>query len=106
MRFGLPPSSTASPASRWRPSCRCISSRSDWRSKGEDRLEGFLRWSDRPVVKLAETILVFLLAIHMLGGLRLLVLENFGWLDWQKQIALLAAGLSAIAAFAFLLQVL
>ena len=39
---------------------------------GEAKLEGFLRWSDQPIVKLSEAILVFLLAIHMLGGLRLL----------------------------------
>lgn len=74
--------------------------------EGEDRLEGFLRWSDRPVVKLAETILVFLLAIHMLGGLRLLMLENLSWLDWQKQIAFLAAAISVAVAFVFLLQVI
>ena len=52
--------------------------------EGEAKLEGFLRWSDRPLVKLAEAVLVFLLAIHMLGGLRLLVLENFAWLDWHR----------------------
>ncbi len=74
--------------------------------EGEGRLESFLRWSDRPVVKLAETMLVLMLAIHMLGGLRLLVLENFSWLDWQKQIAFLAAAISIVVAFVFLLQVL
>ena len=74
--------------------------------EGEARLESFLRWSDRPVVKLAETILVFLLAIHMLGGLRLLMLENLAWLDGQKRIALLAAAASMILAFAFLASVL
>jgi fumarate reductase subunit D len=70
--------------------------------EGEARLEGFLRWSDRPVVKLAEGILVLLLAIHMLGGLRLLVLENVVWFDRQRQIAVLAAVASAIVAFGFL----
>jgi fumarate reductase subunit D len=74
--------------------------------EGEVKLEGFLRWSDRPIVKLAESILVLLLAIHMLGGLRLLVLENFVWFDRQKQIALLAAAVSAAVAFAFLAMVL
>ena len=74
--------------------------------EGESRLEGFLRWSDRPVVKLAESVLVFLLAIHMLGGLRLLVLENLAWLDGQKRIALLAAAAAMLLAFAFLANVL
>jgi fumarate reductase subunit D len=74
--------------------------------EGEARLESFLRWSDRPVVKLAESILVFLLAIHMLGGLRLLVLENLAWLEGQKRIALLAGAAAMLLAFAFLVSVL
>ena len=74
--------------------------------EGEAKLESFLRWSDRPIVKLAESILVLLLAIHMLGGLRLLVLENFVWFDRQKQIAVLAALTSAALAFVFLATVL
>jgi len=61
---------------------------------GEARLEGFLRWSDQPLVKLAESGLVFLLMAHMLGGLRLLVIENLDWRDGQKQLATIAAGLS------------
>ena len=44
--------------------------------QGEARLESFLRWSDQPLVKLAESGLVFLLMVHMLGGLRLLVIEH------------------------------
>src|ERR1051325_8115270 len=43
---------------------------------GEARLESFLRWTDQPLVKLSETVLIGLLAVHMLGGLRLLLLEN------------------------------
>jgi fumarate reductase subunit D len=73
--------------------------------EGEARLEGFLRWSDRPAVKLAETVLVFLLAVHLLGGLRLLVLENTGWSGGQKRVALIAAAASLLVAFAFLARV-
>jgi succinate dehydrogenase subunit D len=73
--------------------------------EGEARLEGFLRWSDLPVVKLSETVLVFLLVVHMLGGVRLLVLENLAWLDGQKRLAVLAAAASAVVAFAFLARV-
>jgi fumarate reductase subunit D len=72
---------------------------------GEARLEGFLRWSDQPLVKLAESGLVFLLVVHMLGGLRLLVIENLEWRDGQKQLATIAAGISALIAFAFLARV-
>jgi succinate dehydrogenase subunit D len=70
--------------------------------EGEAKLDGFLRWSDQPLVKLAETALVFLLAIHMLGGLRLLVLENVAWFDGQKRLALLAAAAAVVVAFVFL----
>jgi fumarate reductase subunit D len=73
--------------------------------EGDAKLDGFLKWSDQPLVKLAETLLVFLLAVHMMGGLRLLVLENVGWPDGQKRLALLAAAVSVVAAFVFLARV-
>ena len=69
---------------------------------GEAPLESFLRWSDQPVVKLAESGLVFLLMVHLLGGLRLLVIENLNWRDEQKELATIAAGLSAVIAFILL----
>ena len=72
---------------------------------GGARLESFLRWSDQPLVKIAEGGLVFLLTIHLLGGLRVLVIENMDWRDGQKELATLAAALSAIVAFIFLARV-
>ena len=72
---------------------------------GEGRLENFLRWTDQPLVKVAEIGLVFLFTVHLLGGLRILVIENFAWREGQKQLATLAAALSAIVAFAFLVRV-
>ncbi len=72
---------------------------------GEAKLQSFLRWSEQPLVKLAEGGLVFLLTVHLLGGLRVLVIENFDWRDGQKQIATVAAALSAIVAFVFLVRV-
>src|SRR5262249_46080864 len=47
--------------------------------QGESRLESFLRFTDLPLVKLAEALLVFLLAVHLLGGLRILMVENLSW---------------------------
>ncbi len=73
---------------------------------GEARLDSFLRWTDAPLVKLSEGGLVFLLLLHMLGGLRLLVLENLEWHDGQKQLATLAAAVSAVVAFIFLARAL
>ena len=72
---------------------------------GGARLDTFLRWSDQPLVKLAEGGLVFLLTVHLLGGLRVLVIENFDWHDGQKQLATLAAAVSAVIAFVFLVRV-
>ena len=72
---------------------------------GEAGLDGFLRWSDQPLVKLAEGGLVALVVVHLLGGLRLLVLENLAWTSGQQRLALLAAGGAAVAAFAFLVRV-
>ena len=72
---------------------------------GGARLDNFLRWSDHPSVKFAEGGLVFLLTIHLLGGLRVLVIENMDWRDGQKQLAMLAAAASAVVAFVFLMRV-
>jgi fumarate reductase subunit D len=73
--------------------------------EGEARLESFLRWTDQPLVKLGETGLVFLLAIHLAGGLRLMALEFLAWRDWQKSAVAISAGASLAIALIFLLDV-
>jgi fumarate reductase subunit D len=73
---------------------------------GEARLDSFLRWTDAPLVQLSEGGLLFFLLLHLLGGLRLLVLENVEWHDGQKQLATLAAAVSAVVAFIFLARAL
>ena len=70
---------------------------------GEARLEGALRWMDNPLFKISESVLVFLLAVHMLGGIRVLLIENMPWRDGQKNLAFGALALAGLAAFAFLL---
>ena len=72
---------------------------------GAAALDGFLRWSAQPVVKLAETVLVLLLAAHMAGGVRLLMLEFLAWRDWQKSLLAIAAGVSLAVGLAFALNV-
>lgn len=59
-------------------------------------LDRFLSWTDNPLVKLAEYGLVFLLAVHLFGGLRLLALE---WLPWSPRHKSLAAGAVAASLF-------
>lgn len=71
--------------------------------EGETRLEGFIGWTEQPLVKLAEGGLVFLLAAHLLGGLRLLVIESRPWRPVQKELALGATALAAAVAAAYLL---
>ncbi|MEM8798011.1 MAG: succinate dehydrogenase, cytochrome b556 subunit [Pseudomonadota bacterium] len=53
----------------------------------EEALDGFLKWTDNPMVKFAEFGLVFLLAVHFFGGLRLLALEFLPWSPHQKTYA-------------------
>ncbi len=71
---------------------------------GAAALDGFLRWTEQPLVKFAETGLVLLLAAHMAGGLRLLALEFLEWREWQKTLLAATAGVSLVAGLAFLLN--
>ena len=73
--------------------------------RGEERLESFLRWSDQPLVKVAETALVLLLAAHLTGGLRLLAMEFLPWREGHKSLLAAAAGVALVAGLAFLLNV-
>jgi fumarate reductase subunit D len=69
--------------------------------RGEASLEGFLKWTEQPWVVAGEWILVMLLAAHLAGGLRLLVLEFLPWRDWQKTLAAVAAGFAVLAGLVF-----
>lgn len=69
-----------------------------------DRLDGFLELTEAGVVKLAEFGLVFLLAVHMFGGLRLMALEWLPWSAPQKTLAASAAALAFLVAALFLLR--
>ncbi len=68
------------------------------------RLDGFLAWTDLAIVKVAEFGLVFLLAAHLFGGLRLLALELLPWTSRQKTLAAGAVGLSVLISGTFLLR--
>jgi fumarate reductase subunit D len=73
---------------------------------GETSLDRFLRWTDRPLFKLAETVLIALLTVHLLGGIRLLVIENMPWRPGQKQMAMGALVIAAVVGAAFLARVI
>lgn len=63
-----------------------------------------LAWTANPMVKLAEFGLVFLLAVHLFGGLRLLALEFLPWSPGQKTLAAGAVAVSLLVSGTFLLQ--
>ncbi len=65
-------------------------------------LDGVLDWAASPWVKLAEAGLVGLLALHLAGGLRLLLLEFARWSDGQQTRIWLAAALALLAGCGFL----
>jgi fumarate reductase subunit D len=67
------------------------------------RADAFFRWAEQPLVKLAETVLVVLLAVHLAGGLRLLALEFLPWRDTQKTRIAVAFGFALAAGLVFLL---
>ena len=71
--------------------------------QGEARLEEFLRWSEQPLVVAGEWVLVMLLAAHLTGGVRILMLEFLPWRQWQMTLAALAGGFAVASGLMFLL---
>ena len=69
-----------------------------------ERLDGLLLWSELFIVKFAEFGLVFLLAVHMFGGLRLMAMEWLPWSDSQKSLAAGAAALALLISGVFFLR--
>lgn len=69
-----------------------------------ERLDGFLRWSEQPLVKAAEFGLIFLLAVHIFGGLRLMALEWLPWSSKQKSLAAAAVAGALFVSGGFLLS--
>jgi len=68
-------------------------------------LDAFLNWTQHPMVKFAEAGLVFLLGIHIFGGLRLLALEFLPWSSRQKTYAALAVAVSFVVSGSFFMNV-
>lgn len=69
-------------------------------------LDGFLSWTANPLVKIAEFGLVFLLAVHFFGGLRLIALEFLPWSPRQKTYAATAVAASFFLSCSFYLNAL
>ncbi|HEY8070308.1 MAG TPA: tripartite tricarboxylate transporter substrate-binding protein [Burkholderiales bacterium] len=71
---------------------------------GEAALESFLRWTDQPLVKFSEWAIVLLLAIHLCGGIRILMIEFLAWRNWQKNLAMAAAAAALAIGLMFALS--
>jgi fumarate reductase subunit D len=74
--------------------------------EGEASLDGFLRFTDQPLFKFAEWGLVLLLAAHMAGGIRLLLIEFGDWTGLRKNLIAAGAGFAAATSMAFALALL
>lgn len=72
---------------------------------GEAHLDAFLVWTEHPLLKLAETVLVVLLAVHLAGGLRVMALEFAGWRERQKDMVAASLGVAVLFGLGFLLSV-
>jgi fumarate reductase subunit D len=74
--------------------------------EGAAALEGFLRLTDHGLFKFAEWGLVVLLALHMMGGVRLLLIEFGGGSGLRKNWIAGSVGFAAAAGMAFALSLL
>lgn len=69
-----------------------------------ERLDYFLAFANNPLVKMMEFGLVFLLAVHFFGGLRLLALEFLPWPPRQKTLAAATLAGAFLVSGCFLLR--
>ena len=70
---------------------------------GAAALDGFLRFADRGLFKFAEWGLVVLLSLHLVGGVRLLLIEFGSASGLRKNWIAGAAGFAAAVGMAFAL---
>jgi fumarate reductase subunit D len=73
---------------------------------GEAALDGFLRFADRPLFKFGEWGLVVLLSLHLMGGVRLLLIEFAPWSGPRKNWIAAAFGAGVMTGLAFALAMM
>jgi fumarate reductase subunit D len=72
---------------------------------GPAALDTVLGWTAQPWVKASEVTLVLLLAVHLSGGLRLLLTEFVAWrAGWQAPLIAAAGGVAVLCAMVFALN--
>ncbi|MDP3761698.1 MAG: succinate dehydrogenase, cytochrome b556 subunit [Ramlibacter sp.] len=74
--------------------------------QGDAALDGFLRFTDQGLFKFAEWGLVVLLSLHMMGGVRLLIIDFGSASGLRKNWIAGAAGFAAAMGMAFALSLI
>jgi fumarate reductase subunit D len=73
---------------------------------GAPALDGFLRFAEQPLVRAAEWTLVVLLALHLTGGARLLLIEFGPWRGLRNGWIAGGAGVGVLVGLAYALALL
>ena len=73
---------------------------------GAAALDGFLRYTEMPIFKFGEWGLVVLLALHMAGGVRLLLIEFGPWSGLRKDWIAASLGVGALTGLAYALALI
>ncbi len=74
--------------------------------EGEAKLGQFLKFGEQPIIKIAEGVLVGLLAVHLLGGLRILAVEFGSWQPTQRRLVWLSFAAAVALGLLFLIRIL
>ena len=74
--------------------------------EGEAKLGQFLKFGEQPVIKVAEGVLVGLLAVHLLGGLRILVVEFGRWQPSQRRLVWPTFAIAGLLGLLFLIRII
>jgi len=74
--------------------------------RGDAALDGFLKATDNAAFKLGEWTLVFLLAVHLMGGVRVLLIEFAPWSGPRKNLIAVAMGCGVAVGLAFALALI
>lgn len=70
---------------------------------GEAAFNGIIGWTQQPIFKFAEWGLVILLAAHLTGGLRLILIEFGPWSGQRKNWIAGGVGVALVTGLAFAL---
>jgi len=74
--------------------------------RGEAALDGFLHWAEHPLLKAVETVLVMLLAAHLAGGVRVLLIELTPWRAGYDTLIAVTGGVTLALGLLFALGAL